>query len=116
MHMRFKQRREEILAARSEFLALSAEQLVGELHTFAALGDAPLLAALAISYQVAIDNVRRAIRSGAAMAPVLQQFEASGREVVAALMRLQASIPSRAGPAAEASASVVSVPPQLSFI
>ncbi|WP_374384371.1 hypothetical protein [Dongia sp.] len=111
MHTRFKQRREGILAARSEVLALSAERLVGELHTFAALGDAPLLAALAVSYQVAIDNVRRAARTGAAMAPVLVQFESTGREVVAALMRLQATIPPREGPSGKLPVSAAGARP-----
>ncbi len=99
MHTRLKQRREAILAARSEVLAGAAERVIDDLHDFAAVGDAPHLAALAVAYARAIADLRGAIRAGLALPPALLQFEAIGRDVVTALAELQSPHPGRGGSA-----------------
>jgi hypothetical protein len=100
MHTRLKLRRDAVLAARSEQLAAAAERAIDDLNDFAATGEAPHLSALALAYGRAIDDLRYAIRAGTALPPVLFQFEAIGRDIVAALADLQALIAARGATAA----------------
>lgn len=81
-----------MLAARSEKLAGAAERVIDDLKDFAAAGEAPHLAALAIAYGRAIDELRYAIRAGADLRAVLFQFEAVGRDIVSVLNDLQAAL------------------------
>ena len=98
MHTRLKLRRDAVLAARSELLAGAAERVIDDLRDFAAAGEAPHLAALAVAYGRAIDELRYAIRAGADLRAVLFQFEAVGRDIVAVLTDLQAALASPAKP------------------
>ncbi|MDY0871371.1 hypothetical protein [Dongia rigui] len=88
-------RRNAVLAARSEQLAAAAERAIDDLNDFAVAGDAPHLSALAVAYSRAIDDLRYAIRAGTDLPPVLFQFEAIGRDIVAALADLQSLIAAR---------------------
>ncbi len=103
MHTRLKLRRDAVLAARSELLAGAAERVIDDLKDFAAVGEAPHLAALAVAYARAIDELRYAIRGGADLRAVLFQFEAVGRDIIAVLTDLQAALATPVEPPPEPS-------------
>ena len=96
MHTRFKLRRYEVLAERSEALADAAERLVGDLLGFAERQQSAALSDLTTAYCRAIADVREAARTGAYLPPYLFQLEAIGRDVALALNVLQAKVLARA--------------------
>jgi len=97
MHARFKLRRYQVLAARSQILADAAQRMVDELLYLAETQQSAELAALTGAYCTAIDSVRAGIRSGANLPPLLFKLEAIGREVAGVLLTLQQTAISRSG-------------------
>lgn len=92
MHARFKLRRYQVLAARSQILADAAQRMVDELLHLADTQQSAELATLTGSYCMAIDEVRAGIRAGANLPPLLFKLEAIGREVASSLLALQQTV------------------------
>jgi hypothetical protein len=92
MHARFKLRRYQILAERSQILAAAAQRTIDDLLYLAETQQSAQLAALTDAYRTAIDDVQHGVRVGANLPPRLFQLAAIGRDVAALLMSLQQAL------------------------
>jgi hypothetical protein len=92
MHARFKLRRYQVLAQRSQILAAAAERMIDDLLYLAETQQSAQLVTLTDAYRAAIDDVQQGIRVGANLPPRLFRLEALGRDVATLLTSLRQTL------------------------